>query len=87
MLYEVITLNKDCAQKIMNERNGKSLLVIDLCNPRNVAQDVGEIEGLTLLDLDHMEEVVKSNFDKRKDELGVVITSYNIHYTKLYEEL
>ena len=53
----------------MAVRAGKPLLVIDLCNPRNVDPLVGQVEGVTLLDLDHMEDVVKANFEKRKDKL------------------
>jgi glutamyl-tRNA reductase len=57
-------------QQVMTNRNGKSLLVIDLCVPRNVEADVAQIDGVTLLDLDHLEEVVKLNFEKRKGELS-----------------
>ncbi len=62
-------LSGQTAQEVMARREGKPLLVIDLCNPRNVDPLVGHVEGVTLLDLDHMEDVVKANFEKRKDKL------------------
>lgn len=63
-------LTKSLAEEIMLKREGKALLVMDLCNPRNVEPSVADVEGITLFDLDHMEEVVKSNFEKRKGKLA-----------------
>lgn len=63
-------LTKDIAEKVMKERNGEPLMVMDLCNPRNVESSVAQVEGVTLFDLDQMEEVVKANFEKRKGKLA-----------------
>ncbi len=65
-----ILLSKSTLAPIMKTRSDKPLMLVDLSNPRNVSTDVNEIEGVTLYDLDHMEEVVHANFEKRKGELG-----------------
>ncbi|MCU4165999.1 glutamyl-tRNA reductase [Carboxylicivirga caseinilyticus] len=62
-------LTKDIAEEVMKKRDGQPLMVMDLCNPRNVEPTVAQIEGITLFDLDQMEEVVKANFEKRKGKL------------------
>ncbi|MDR0356216.1 MAG: glutamyl-tRNA reductase [Deltaproteobacteria bacterium] len=43
----------------------KNLTVVDLGVPRNVAADVGEIEGVTLRNVDDLSEVVRRNQSKR----------------------
>ncbi len=63
-------LTKDIAVEVMKERKGEPLMVMDLCNPRNVESSVAEVEGITLFDLDQMEDVVKANFEKRKGKLA-----------------
>ncbi len=63
-------LTKEAAQQAMNKRQGKPLMVMDLSNPRNVESSVADIEGITLFNLDHLEEVVKANFEKRKGKLA-----------------
>ena len=55
----------------MQQRGGRPLLLIDLCVPRNVQPDVIRHQGVTLVDLDHLENEVKLNFDKRRGELDV----------------
>ncbi|WP_439181741.1 glutamyl-tRNA reductase [Carboxylicivirga taeanensis] len=62
-------LTKEVLADIMQRRDHKPLLVLDLCSPRNVDADAGSIEGVTVYDLDHMEDVVKANFEKRKGKL------------------
>nr|WP_321454277.1 glutamyl-tRNA reductase [uncultured Carboxylicivirga sp.] len=65
-----VLFTKEIAQAVMQKRAGKPLMVMDLSNPRNVAADTASVEGITLFDLDQMEEVVKANFEKRKGKLA-----------------
>lgn len=62
-------LTRESAEDIMAARDYRPLMVMDLCNPRNVDPAVKNINGITLYDLDQMEEVVKANFEKRKGKL------------------
>lgn len=64
-------LTADKLGGIMQQRGGRPLLLIDLCVPRNVQPDVIRHQGVTLVDLDHLENEVKLNFDKRRGELEV----------------
>ncbi|MCU4176316.1 glutamyl-tRNA reductase [Carboxylicivirga sp. N1Y90] len=64
-----VLFDQAMAQAVMNLRQNKPLMVLDLSNPRNVESTVGDIEGITVFDLDHLEEVVKANFEKRKGKL------------------
>jgi glutamyl-tRNA reductase len=64
-------LTADKLGGIMQQRGGRPLLLIDLCVPRNVQPDVIRHQGVTLVDLDHLENEVKLNFDKRRGELDV----------------
>jgi len=64
-----ILLTKDMVEEAMSKRQNKPLMVLDLCSPRNVSPEVANIKGVSLYDLDQLEEVVKSNFEKRKGKL------------------
>ena len=48
----------------------KELLLIDLCVPRNLSKEIGNIEGVTLIDIDGLKDVVNSNYNRRKMEVG-----------------
>lgn len=61
-------LTKERLDPIMRNRNYKPLLIIDLCIPRNVDHKVGELNGVSLIDLDQLEEMVNANFEMRKGE-------------------
>jgi glutamyl-tRNA reductase len=63
-------LSSEMMEPVMRERNNKPLLVVDLCMPRNVDSEIASIPGITLVDLDHLQKVVNTNFDKRKAELS-----------------
>ena len=62
-------LTKEMLVDIMQKRNNKPLMILDLCSPRNVEPEAADLEGVCIYDLDHLEEVVKANFEKRKGKL------------------
>ena len=47
----------------------KEILFIDLCVPRNLSKEIGNIEGVNLMDIDGLKDVVNTNFNKRKMEV------------------
>lgn len=53
----------------MLERRGAPVLVVDLGMPRTVAHDATEIDGVTLLDIAHLHDVVDAALSDRRDEL------------------
>ena len=65
-----VLLSKEMLEPIMRNRNNKPLLLIDLCIPRNIDPEVCKVPGVTLIDLDHLEEAVNANFEMRKGEIN-----------------
>lgn len=50
-------VNRDC-----------QTLILDISNPRDVSQDVDEVEGVTLIDLDGLTTVTEKNRERRETE-------------------
>ena len=55
--------------EVMPVRNFRSMVILDLSVPRNVAKEVGKIENVTLFDVDDTEAVIKDTLEKRKFEI------------------
>jgi len=53
---------------VMEARDGRPLLVIDLAVPRDVASDVREVPGVSLYDVDDLQAVVRRNRAVRQAE-------------------
>jgi len=57
----------------MNQRgNDNRLFIIDIANPKDVEERVGEIEGVELYDLDSLCEISENNLKKRLSEVSKV---------------
>jgi glutamyl-tRNA reductase len=52
--------------EFMHKQPGKQLMMIDIAVPRDIEPDVREIPGVTVYDVDALQNVVDNNFDKRK---------------------
>jgi glutamyl-tRNA reductase len=53
-------------------RADRPLLIVDLGMPRNVDPGVGELPGVTLLDLSDLESFVRAGLDQRRKEVTAV---------------
>jgi glutamyl-tRNA reductase len=53
---------------VMREREGAPLLLIDIAVPRDIEAACGELEGVTLYDIDDLQSVVARNRQVREDE-------------------
>ena len=53
---------------LMQNRKGKKLFIIDIAVPRDVEPEVGEIEGVTLYNVDDLEAVVDEHISQRQEE-------------------
>jgi glutamyl-tRNA reductase len=53
---------------VMREREGAPLLLIDIAVPRDIEAACGELEGVTLYDIDDLQTVVARNRQVREDE-------------------
>lgn len=53
-------------QTVMEQRNGKTILMIDIAVPRDIDPQVSRIDGVTLYDVDDLQNVVDSNLAERR---------------------
>jgi glutamyl-tRNA reductase len=53
----------------MGERAGRPLLLIDIAVPRDIDAGCGELDGVTLYDIDDLQAVVARNLDTRASEV------------------
>jgi glutamyl-tRNA reductase len=54
---------------VMAERRARPLLLIDIAVPRDIDPDCGELEGVTLYDIDDLQAVVARNINSRSEEV------------------
>ena len=52
---------------VMSERAGRPLLLIDIAVPRDIDAACGELEGVSLYDIDDLQAVVARNLDTRAE--------------------
>jgi glutamyl-tRNA reductase len=68
-------------EPLMRERAGRSLLLIDIAVPRDIDPACGELEGVSLYDVDDLQAVVARNLTTREGELPAAeqIVEQEIH--------
>jgi glutamyl-tRNA reductase len=54
---------------VTSQREGRPLLLIDIAVPRDIEPRCGELEGVTLYDIDDLQAVVARNLDTRASEV------------------
>jgi glutamyl-tRNA reductase len=66
---------------VMAERNRRALLLIDIAVPRDVDPECGELEGVSVYDIDDLQAVVARNLNTRMEELprALEIVEEEIH--------
>ena len=50
------------------EKRGKDLMLVDIGNPRNIEESVGEISGISLHNIDGLRSISEANLAKRREE-------------------
>jgi len=61
-------LTKKEVEEIVLNRE-KEILFIDLCVPRNLPREIGDISGVSLINIDGLKDIVNTNYNKRKMEV------------------
>jgi glutamyl-tRNA reductase len=61
-------IHADEMKTVMEQREGRPLLMIDIAVPRDVADEVGEVPGITLFDMDDLQADVDRNLSVRRSE-------------------
>ena len=69
-------------ETVMVERDGRSLLIIDIAMPRDVDPSAGDIDGLTLLDMDALQAFADTGRRERRGELASVNTIVEAELSK-----
>ncbi len=66
---------------VMAERRGRALLLIDIAVPRDVEGACGELDGVSLYDIDDLQAVVARNLSTRAEEIprALEIVEEEIH--------
>ena len=59
----------DMMKEIMKEREDQKLLIIDIANPRDVEDGVGDITGIELHNIDSLKRIGETNLKKRLAEV------------------
>lgn len=62
--HYVVRLNE--VKEIINERKGRKIMMIDIAVPRDIDPEIGKLPGVTLLDIDDIQNVVDSSLAERK---------------------
>ena len=57
---------------VVGERQGRELMVVDIAVPRDVDPAAGEIDGLTLLDMDDLRAFAEAGIRERRREVTAV---------------
>ncbi|HEX4867192.1 MAG TPA: glutamyl-tRNA reductase [Acidimicrobiales bacterium] len=65
-------LDEDGARRVMATRQGRPLLIVDIAVPRDVDHPVGELEGITLLDMDDLRAFADAGAQARRREVATV---------------
>ena len=52
--------------QVMEQRNGRTIMMIDIAVPRDIDPKVREIKGIELFDVDHLQNVVDANLVERR---------------------
>jgi len=65
-------LRRDDLEEVMARREKETLLMIDIANPRDIDEDVGEIPGVELRNIDALREISAENMRLRMVEMEKV---------------
>ena len=61
-------LEAEDLEVVVDQRQGRPLLLLDLAVPRDIEHDCGELDGVTVIDIDGLQEQVKRHISVRKAE-------------------
>lgn len=59
-------ITKDAATKVVKQRKGKPLFMVDIAVPRDLDPQIAELENVFLYDIDDLEGIVEANLQERQ---------------------
>jgi glutamyl-tRNA reductase len=69
-----IILNREMVERAILKRPGRPLVIMDIAVPRDVAEEVSEIDGVQLYDMDGLSNFLESSLEQRKSQIPLVET-------------
>jgi len=67
-----VLLERGEIEAAMSRRGDRALLIVDIAVPRNVDPGVGQVFGVTLLDIDDLKAFAEHSLEQRRQEIGKV---------------
>ncbi len=61
-----VIVTREDGERIVHDRRGRPLLIIDIAVPRDVDPEVRKVAGITLYNIDDLEQAVEQNRDGRR---------------------
>lgn len=80
-------VDADDVATVMEHRNGRPLLIVDVAVPRDVEPVAGTIDGVTLLDMDDLRAFAESSLAERRKEIPIVQTILANEVARFHEKL
>jgi len=65
-------IHQPAVEAVLPERRGRPLVIFDIAVPRDVEGEVGDLEGVSLYDIDQLEEHLADSLLQRKQQVPVV---------------
>ena len=80
-------LSRDDADNLMKARRNRPLLLIDLSVPRNIDPAAGQLENISLYNIDDLEAAAREAVRNREGELAACHRIIDTHVAALIEKL
>jgi glutamyl-tRNA reductase len=76
-------VKRETAEAAMADRGGRGLLMIDVSVPRNIAEDVREVDGVEVATMDSLQSIAMANVAKRTREISEAERIINAELRKM----
>jgi glutamyl-tRNA reductase len=80
-------IEKDLVAEVMQIRAGRELVLIDISMPRNIDPQASTVEGVKILTIDDLDQVVEGSVRRRQNAVGaveeIVAKKENEYFTRL----
>jgi glutamyl-tRNA reductase len=67
-----LLVERSAIEQVMQARNGRAMLIVDIGVPRDIDPGAGQVFGVTLLDIDDLRAVGEQSLSQRRQEIGNV---------------
>ncbi len=81
-----VLIERGAVESIMAQRREQRLLIVDVALPRDIDPGVGEIPGVTLLDIDDLKGYAKRSTERRRAEIGKAREILGVEIDRYREE-